>query len=311
MLCSAGKKTDLAERRTNVHAMKLSATKRGAFAFTLASLLLLRGPMSGQSGSGSRQWVGSWAASQQVPEPKNPLTADDLRDVTIRQIFHLSIGGSSLRLHVSNAFGIEPLHLTSVHTARPVSTSSPSIVLGFDAALTFSGSAAVTVPAGADYISDPVNCPVGALSSLTVTFHLDAARSRETGHPGSRATSYYLHGDFVSAIDLPNANRVDRWYQISGIDVEAPSGASVVALGDSITDGHAATTNGNDRWTDVLAERLQASAVTRKIGALNQGIGGNHLLTDGLGPNALARFDGDIVAQPGVHWTIVLEGINF
>jgi lysophospholipase L1-like esterase len=84
----------------------------------------------------------------------------------------------------------------------------------------------------------------------------------------------------------------------------------VVALGDSTTDGHAATTNGNDRWPDVLAARLQASKKTQDVGVSNQGIGGNHLLTDGLGPNVLARFDRDVLAPAGVRWLIVFEGVN-
>jgi lysophospholipase L1-like esterase len=110
---------------------------------------------------------------------------------------------------------------------------------------------------------------------------------------------------------MPNAKRVDHWYQVSAIDVLAPlEAASVVILGDSITDGHGATTNGNDRWTDVLATRLQRSSKTRDIGVSNQGIGGNHLLGDGLGPNALARFDRDVLAQAGVRWLIVFEGVN-
>ena len=133
----------------------------------------------------------------------------------------------------------------------------------------------------------------------------------QTGHPGSRATSYFVHGNLVSAADLPGAKQVDHWYQISAIDVLSVKGAaSIVALGDSITDGHGATTNGNDRWTDVLAARLQTSRQTRNIGVSNQGIGGNHLLTDGLGPNALARFDRDVLAQAGVRWLIVFEGVN-
>jgi lysophospholipase L1-like esterase len=104
---------------------------------------------------------------------------------------------------------------------------------------------------------------------------------------------------------------VDHWYQLSEIDVLVSSGAaSIVALGDSITDGHGATTNGNDRWTDVLAQRLQASPHTRSLGVSNQGIGGNHLLTDGLGPNALARFDRDVLAPAGVRWVILFEGVN-
>lgn len=119
------------------------------------------------------------------------------------------------------------------------------------------------------------------------------------------------HGDLVSAADLPEAKKVEHWYQLGGVDVMAPSNAvAVVALGDSITDGHGATTNGNDRWTDVLARRLGSSPSTQAVGVLNQGIGGNHLLTDGLGPNVLARFDRDVLAQTGVRYVIVLEGVN-
>ena len=115
----------------------------------------------------------------------------------------------------------------------------------------------------------------------------------------------------MSAANLTEAKHVDHWYQISEIDVQgAPGAATVVALGDSITDGHGATTNGNDRWTDVLAQRLQSSTKTRNIGVSNQGIGGNHLLTDGLGPNALARFDRDVLAPAAVRWVIVFEGVN-
>ncbi|MGC2620359.1 MAG: SGNH/GDSL hydrolase family protein, partial [Acidobacteriaceae bacterium] len=102
-----------------------------------------------------------------------------------------------------------------------------------------------------------------------------------------------------------------HWYQLAGVDVLAPSNsASIIALGDSITDGHATTTNGNDRWTDDLAARLRAAPATRNIAVLNLGIGGNHLLTDGLGPNTLARFDRDVLAQPGAHYLIVFEGVN-
>jgi lysophospholipase L1-like esterase len=256
-------------------------------------------------------WVASWGASQQIPEPQNALTAEDLRDATVRQIFHLSAGGAALRVHLSNAFGTEALHFTSVHIARPVSTSSSAIDPATDRALTFAGSTDVTVPPGAEFVSDAVDGPVAALSDVAVTFHLDAVPARQTGHPGSRATSYFVHGDFVSARDLPDAKRVDHWYQVSAIDVQAagPAG-SIAVLGDSITDGHGAKTNGNDRWTDVLAARLQASPGTRGLGVSNQGIGGNHLLTDGLGPNALARFDRDVLATAGVRWVIVFEGVN-
>jgi len=234
-----------------------------------------------------------------------------MRDMTMREIAHVSTGGTSLRVHVSNAFGTEPLHFTSVHIAGPVSAASSQIEPGSDRALTFAGSADVTVPAGAEYISDPIDYAVAPLSNLAITFHLDSAPVGETSHPGSRSTSYYFHGDFISAADLPDAKHVDHWYQISGIDVRAsPNAAAIVVLGDSITDGHGTTTNGNDRWTDVLAQRLQASSATREVSVLNEGIGGNHLLTDGLGPNALARFDRDVLAQAGAKFLIVFEGVN-
>jgi lysophospholipase L1-like esterase len=283
----------------------------------LAPLILLfaaslpTAPAHAQSTTNPQLWIGTWAASQQIPEPQNSLPTDDLRDVTLRQIVRISAGGATLRVHLSNAFGTDPLHFTSVHIARPLSPASAAIDPASDKPLTFAGSTDVTVPAGAEYISDPIDYPVPPLTNLAVTFHIDAPPTRETGHPGSRSTSYYQHGDFVSAANLPDAKHIDHWYQLSGIDVLAPTGAaSIVALGDSITDGHATTTNGNDRWTDVLAERLQASPATRTFGVLNQGIGGNHLLTDGLGPNVLARFDRDVIAQAGVRWLIVFEAVN-
>lgn len=235
----------------------------------------------------------------------------NLNDATLRQIVHLSIGGSTIRVHLSNAFGILPLHLTSVHIARPLSTSSAAIDPSTDKALTFSGSADVVIPAGAQYISDPIQYPAAAFSDIAISIHYERPPAEQTGHPGSRSTSYLSRGDAVSAPDLPGATTVEHWYQIAGIDVDAPADArTVVTLGDSITDGHGATTNGNDRWPDVLARRLAESAGTKNVGVLNHGIGGNHLLTDGLGPNVLARFDRDVLAQAGVRYVIVLEGVN-
>jgi lysophospholipase L1-like esterase len=273
--------------------------------------LLLNGASYAQSSMAGEHWVGTFAASQQIPEPQNILPADAQRDITIRQIFHVSIGGAVLRVHLSNAFGKEPLHFTSVHIALPVAADSSAIDSQSDKALSFSGSSAVIVPAGADYISDPIQYPIASLSNLAITVHLDALPDGQTGHPGSRATSYYTYGDQVTSANLKDAKPIDHWYQISGMDVLSPAnGASVVAFGDSITDGHAATINGNDRWTDVFSQRLQQSPGTKNIGILNQGIGGNHLLIDGLGPNALARFDRDVLAQAGVHWVILLEGVN-
>jgi lysophospholipase L1-like esterase len=287
------------------------ARRGGTFFFLIAAFVVAGARCESSQAAAPRTWIATWGASQQIPEPQNALPAADLHDATVRQIFHLSVGGSVLRVHVSNAFGTQPLHFTAVHIAKPVAPDSSAIDPTSDQALAFAGAGDVIVPAGAEAVSDPIPYPVDPLSNLAVTFHFDEPPAQETGHPGSRATSWYVHGDLVSAATLTDPGKVDHWYQISEIDVPAAPGAGVVvALGDSITDGHGATTNGNDRWTDVLAVRLQQSAATRNVAVLNEGIGGNHLLTDGLGPNALARFDRDVLAPDGVRWIIVFEAIN-
>jgi lysophospholipase L1-like esterase len=287
------------------------STNRIAVPFTATVLFFFWVTLGFGYDQAQTHWVGSWAASQQLAEPRNSLSAGDLRDVTLRQVIHLSIGGRQLRVHLSNRFGTAPLRFTSVHIAKAASAASDKIVAGSDKALAFSGSSDLTIPAGADYISDPLALPVPALSDWAITLHADALPAEQTGHPGSRATSYLAHGDSVAATEIPDSKKIEHWYFIAGIDVPAaPDVASVVALGDSITDGHGATTDGNDRWPDVLAKRLESSRPKKNIAVLNEGIGGNRLLHDGTGPNALARFDHDVLAQAGVRYLIVLEGIN-
>jgi lysophospholipase L1-like esterase len=284
-------------------------TALAALWFFIVNLLVL--PAGAKGGEVRRHWVGSWAASQQLVEANNALAPGDLRDATLRQIVHLSLGGNEIRLRLSNRFGNAPLHIKAAHVARPQSAGSAKILTDSDKALTFSQAAEVTVPPHADYLSDPASFAVDPLSDVAITLRIDAAPAEQTGHPGSRTTSYLARGDSVSALDLPGAKSVDHWYFIAGIDVVSePAAGSIIVLGDSITDGHGATTNGNDRWTDDLAKRLQASPRARSLGVLNQGIGGNRLLTDGLGPNALSRFDHDVIAQAGARYLIVLEGIN-
>jgi lysophospholipase L1-like esterase len=244
-------------------------------------------------------------------EGEQALAASDLRNSTLRQIVHLSAGGSGIRLHLSNAFGKAPLHLTSVHIAKATSAKSAKTIPGTDRSLKFSGREDVIIPAGAEYISDPLAYAVASGADLAISISYEEPPSEQTGHPGSRATSYIAQGNQASAASFAVTKQFDRWYQISGVDVLVEEGAfSVVALGDSITDGHGATTNGNDRWPDLLARRLLQIPELRSAGVLNEGIGGNNLLTDGIGQNALARFDRDVLAQTGVRYIIVLEGIN-
>ena len=263
------------------------------------------------NGNAQTRWVASWTTSQQLPEPHNSLAVDDLRDATLRQVVHLSIGGVQLRVHFSNRFGAAPLRFASVHIARSASPASDRIDTSTDTPLTFSGRPDAIVPAGAEYVSDVIAFPVAALSDLAITIHFDLPPSGQTGHPGSRATSYLARGDRVSAAELPDPKRVEHWYFISGVDVAAPPQVAAIAvLGDSITDGHGATTDGNNRWPDLLAKRLQAGPATQALAVLNQGIGGNRLLLDGLGPNALARLEHDVLAPAGVRYLIILEGVN-
>ncbi len=305
----------LEKRFTSEHILSLSAMKQTLKFLVVLEVFLLAFTVSAQmhtrGAARPQNWVATWGASQQIPEQQNALPVDDLRDSTVRQIFHLSIGGAALRVHISNAFGTESLHVTAAHIARPVSISAPAIDPASDSALTFAGEKDVTIPPGAEFVSDPVDFSVAPLSDLAVTYHLAFPPATETGHPGSRATTYVVHGDAAGAVNLVNPKTLDHWYQVSEIDVATSlGGSSIAALGDSITDGHGATTNGNDRWTDVLAARLQKLPATRNVGVTNQGIGGNHLLTDGLGPNALSRFDRDVLSPAGVRWLIVFEGVN-
>jgi lysophospholipase L1-like esterase len=246
-----------------------------------------------------------------VPEERNALPDADLTDATLRQVVRVSVGGPRLRVMVSNAFGTAPLRIDAAHVALSAARDTAGIKLASDHALTFDGEAGVTIPAGASYLSDPLAFPVPALTSLAITLHLPDAPKGQTSHPGARATSWYVHGNQVAAADLADAKKVEHWFELAGVEVAAPAGArAIVTLGDSITDGHGATTNGDDRWPDRLADRLQAAPATRNVAVLNHGIGGGRLLLDGLGPNALARFDRDVIAQTGVRYLIVLEGVN-
>jgi len=240
----------------------------------------------------AQRWVGSWAASQQVPTGTNALETNELQAATLRQIVHLSVGGERLRVRVSNTFGTAPLQLAAVHIATPKSPADSAVDPATDRALHFDGKTEVTIPAGAEYLSDPIAFHASAMSDLAITIRYTDAPAVQTSHPGSRSTSYLSHTAAVDTATIPDAKKFEHWFQISGVEVEtAGSAAAVVTLGDSITDGHGAM-------------KLRGLAV------LNQGLGGNRVLLDGQGPNALARFDRDVLAQPGVKYVIVFEGVN-
>ena len=163
------------------------------------------------------------------------------------------------------------------------------------------------IPTGAEYISDAVSMTVAPLSDVTITIVIEKAPNSITTHSGARATSFLVSGNHALEERLSSPESFAHWYFLADIDVQAgPSTVSVVTLGDSITDGHGASTDANERWPDVLAARL----AQERIGVVNRGIGGNRVLDDGLGPNALSRFDRDVLATSGARYLIVLEGVN-
>ena len=256
-------------------------------------------------------WVAGWASAQFLPTGDAALPAGTLADSTLRQNIRASIGGDRVRVRLSNLAGTTALALSGVSIARAISPASAAIDPATRQMLHFDGKADVTVPAGADYLSDPVTLPVKALDTLAISIRYAGEPSAQTAHPGARATSYILPGDHLADAQMTGAATFDHWFNLAAIEIERCQPVKlIVALGDSITDGRGSTTNGNDRWTDRLVERLQADPKHRHVALVNQGIGGNRLLDDGLGANALARLDRDVLAQPGVTHIILLEGIN-
>ncbi len=280
-------------------------------ALALISLAVTPGCSSSSSSTETSSiWIGTWGSAQYLADGENALPADAKSKVTLRQIVRISAGGSTLRLRISNAFGTEPLRISALHIARPIEHASSRIDPATDRAVTFSARPGVIIPAGAELTSDAVSFVAEPLSRIAVSMHLETVPTQQTGHPASHTTSYVSTDSPPTALELETATAADRWWFLSSIDVLARDGYSIVTLGDSITDGSGSTTNGNDRWPDMLAERLQRSSAHHNVGVINAGIGGNRLLLDGKGPNALARFDRDVLARSNVRYLIVLEGIN-
>jgi lysophospholipase L1-like esterase len=255
-------------------------------------------------------WVASWATSQMVPTNENVAPAEDLTDATLRQIVRVTIGGARARVRLSNAFGTAPLVISAASIARSADNISSRIVPASLKPLTFGGAAGVTIPAGADYLSDPVDMTIAPGADLAITLYLPSPPDRQTGHPGARGHSHFAHGQQVMAETLTGAKTSTRWYLIGGVEVDAPGAQALVILGDSITDGYGVQPNTNARWPDRLAVRLRANPATRNMAVLNAGIGGNRLRLDGTGPNALARFEREVLSPPGVTHLLVIEGIN-
>lgn len=298
----------------------------------------------------AERWVGTWSTAlvgrpQTPPMPGPPAPAPFMRNAcpappapatppvtpppgvtfgpqpfvhftnqTLRQIVRTSVGGSRVRVVLSNSFGSAPLTIGAAHIALREKEDVIQTTRG--ARLTFSGRPSVTVPAYAIVYSDPVTLAVPPVADLAVDVYLPGSTNAPAPlamHTAAFQTSYVSEtGNHAGTPKLPAVATTRSWFLLARVDVAAPDAAGlIVAFGDSITDGAASTPDTNSRWPDVLARRLLASPL--KMGVLNAGIGGNRVLSEGAygaGINALARFEIDALSHPGVTHIIVMEGIN-
>jgi len=224
-------------------------------------------------------------------------------------IVRTSIGGTRVRVEFSNAFGTAPLDMGAAHIA--VRGQDSAIVAGSDRPLLFDGKPAARVLPGAVLLSDPVDLVVPKLGDLAISVYVPGDSGRASGHSQALHTTYIADGDATAKMDMADAKTTAAWYWISSVDVMAPADAgAIVAFGDSITDGTTSTVNANKSWPSLLSERLAANPATANLSVLNMGIAGNRVLGDGAGISALARFDRDVLSQPGVKYLMILEGIN-
>jgi lysophospholipase L1-like esterase len=285
----------------------------GQHDFSLAALVLsLAATLVGCAAPGDAKdvhWVTSWGTANMQPDPDNLMPEANWPDASLRQLVHVSLGGSRLRVRISNLYGNAPLQIDGATIASAVATGRTDLVPGSIRKLTFSGSEAVMIPAHGEYYSDPVALEHSRGADLAISLHYKETPKGQTGHPGSRTTSFLVKGNRVAEESWAGAEKFVRWYQIADVEVQAPSSVGAVStIGDSITDGHGATTDRNDRWPDQLMDRFAREGLT--MGVVNTGIGGNRLLREGLGPNVVSRFDRDVLARSGVTHVIVLIGVN-
>jgi lysophospholipase L1-like esterase len=249
-------------------------------------------------------WIGTWGAAPSGLDANASFAGE-----TLREVVHVSIGGSGVRVRLTNRFGETPLvvEAASIGVARRGSAAA----VGPLHDLRFSGSPSVTLPPQADVLSDTVRMSVPAQSDLLITLYLPGPAAPPTYHLLAMQTSYEASGNRVDqAGDAGFTTTYRHWYYLDGVDTFASGKGSIVAFGDSITDGAGSTIDGNDRWPDLLARRLAAAHL--HYGVVNEGISGNRILLSSpiFGPNALARFDADVLSQSDVVGLIVLLGIN-
>ena len=257
------------------------------------------------------QYVATWTTAIQKVEPHNLAPEPGLSGNSLRQIVEISFGGKEVALKLSNEFNTEETEILGVELAEAnTQGSSWHISTSTSTPLTFNGLRGVTMKPGEVIVSDPAAFKMKPRMNVAITIHFGKASNTDvTGHPGSRTSSYIAKGDTK---DFRGAKETAHWYYINSLLVVTPQGknGAIAAIGNSITDGRGTTTNGQNRWTDVLSKRLLKNKKTKNLSVLNLGLGGNCVLRGGLGPTANNRYQRDVLKQEGVKYAIVFEGVN-
>jgi len=264
----------------------------------------------------SSRWVATWTSAQIAP---GPTTVDALfgndhsrsfENQTVRNIVHVSGGGHRIRVRLSNAFGNLPLRIGAAQVA--LRRANAAIYPASSRRLTFSGQSSILVPAGALAVSDPVDLDVPSAGDLAVSIYLPVATEPATFHEETQVTSYVSGtGNFVGAADLPQATTTLSTFYLSAVEIQTGDPLrTLVALGDSITQGHGSTLDTFRSWPDLLAARVNTSPFRPRLTVVNQGVGCGRLLYDFCGPSGAARFDRDVLTTSGVTHVIVHLGLN-
>jgi lysophospholipase L1-like esterase len=269
-------------------------------------------PSSSSSWAGGRpNWVASWAASPMSGTSSAQATTG-FSNQTVRNIVYTSVGGNSLRVQLSNVFGSAPLVVGAVTVGAVL--DGAQLVPGTSRQLTFGGTTSVTIPAGAQVLSDPLAMRVQPLEELAVSVYLPDATGPATTHQDAQQDNYIASGNHAGdSAAAAYTTTTGSWYYVDGLDVRSSTAdGTVVAFGDSITDGYQSLVGSNARWPNYLARRLGALLGTHAPGVVDEGISGNRVLnySSCFGVSAQARFARDALSQPGVKAVILLEGIN-
>lgn len=294
----------------------------------LAALAWLPGLRAQDARDGER-WVATWGTAQQFaveavppwvepppraanePAPVSPIPPlpASFSNETVRMIVRSSIGGRRTRVTLSNALGLQPVRIGAAHVA--LRERDASLVAGSSRALTFGGRAAVTLEPGALVVSDAVDLAVPPLAELAVSLYVPEQTGTPTAHELALNTTYVVPGDAAGEATLPRAATNRSYFWLAGIEVLARrDSGTIVAFGDSITDGFSTTPDTHRAWPALLAAKLQSDPATAHWGVVNAGISGNRIRRDIVGASALARFDRDVLSRGGVRWLILFEGIN-